>query len=105
MGLPLECWSSEQIWRTPVVSANFLLQMEAGKHTTACCLFFPEGGSLFPHPVNFLSQVPGKALLRFPFLVAIILKPGSIGSSPTLTRKGRATSIHLLCLRCPVGEL
>ena len=40
------------------VSANFLLQIVAGKLTAACCLFFSEGGVLFPHPADFLSQAP-----------------------------------------------
>ena len=65
MALSLELCYSEQNWRSPVVSVKFLLQIEAGKHTAACCLLFPEGGSLFSHPANFLSQAPGKALLEF----------------------------------------
>ena len=40
-------------WRYPVATATFWLQIEAGKDTAACCLFFPEGGSHFPHPANF----------------------------------------------------
>ena len=58
MAQPQELRSPEHNWRSPVESANLLLQTEAGKHTVAYCLFFPEGGSLFPHPANFLSQAP-----------------------------------------------
>ena len=105
MGLPLERLSSEQNWRSPVVSVNLFLQIEAGKLFAACCLFFPEGGLLFPHPANFLSQAPGKALHRVPFLRAVIPEPGVIGSSPTLKRKGTATSTHPLRPFCSVGEV
>ena len=104
MAQPLELWSSEQSWRS-VESVNLLLQTEAGRHTVACCLFFPEGGSLFLHPANFLSQPPGKALLRVPFLRALIPEPELLGSSPTLRRKGTATSTHILRPLCSVGEL
>ena len=63
MALSLEMWGAEQSWRSPGVSATLWLQREAGKHSTACCLFVPEGGSHFSHLVNFLSQPLGKALL------------------------------------------
>ena len=105
MALSLELRSSEQIWRSPVVSANLLLQMEAGKHTAACCLFFPEGDSLFLHRVNFLSQALGKVLLRVPFLRALIPEPGLLGSSSSLQRKDAATCTHPLHLFCFVGEV
>ena len=62
MALSLEIWGTEQSRRSPVVSAAFWLQIEAGKHTTACCLFFPEGASHFP-PANFLSQDPREVFL------------------------------------------
>ena len=68
MGLRVEHRPSEQNWKSPVLSVNLFLQIQADKHTAGCCLFFPEGGSLFPHPANFLYQAPGKALLRVPFL-------------------------------------
>ena len=59
------------------------------------CLLFPEGGSLSPHPVNSLSQPPGKAFLGGHFSGAVSPEAGAIGSSPRLTGKGRATSTHL----------
>ena len=104
MALSLELQSYEHSWKAPVLSVTLLSQIEAGKHTTACCLFFPEGGSLFPHLANFLSQAPGKALLRVPFLWALIPEPGVIGSSPTFKRKGTGTCTHLLHPLCFVGE-
>ena len=89
-------WKGASSWWLPVASANFLLQIEARKYTTACCLFIPEGGSLSQHPVNFLSQAPWKALLRVPFLRAVIPEPELLGSSSGLKRKGTATSTHPL---------
>ena len=58
MTFSLEICVAEQSWRSPVVSATFFLQIEAGKHTAACCLFFLEGGSHFRHLENFLSEDP-----------------------------------------------
>ena len=87
MALSLEIRATEQSWRSPVVSATFWLQREAGKHTAICCLFVPEGGSLFQHPVNSLSQAPRKVLLRVSFLREVNPEPGPLGSSSSLRRK------------------
>ena len=84
---------------------KFLLQIEAGKHTTACCLFVPEGGSLVLNLPNFLSQDPGKVLLTVPFLRAVIPEPGLLGSSSSLKRKGTATCTHSLRPFCSIGEV
>ena len=74
-----------------------MFQIEAGKHTAACCLYFPDGGSLFLHPVNFLSQAPGKALLRVPFLRAVIPEPGLLGSISSSKRKVQQCA-HIPCV-------
>ena len=105
MALSLEMWGAEQSCMSPVVSANFWLPRDAEKYTAACCLFFPEGGLLFPHPANFLSQAPGKVLLRVSFLRAVILQLGIIGSITTLKRKGPATCTHPLRPFCSVGQV
>ena len=83
-------------WRSPVVSGNFWLQIEAGKQTKAGYLFIPARGSLFPHPANFLSQVPGKVLIRVSFLRAVFPEPRILGSSSHLKRKHTTTCTHPL---------
>ena len=74
-------------------------QIEACKHTPGGCLFFPEEVFLSPHAANSLSQPP------IPFLEAVIPELGAVGSSPTLTGKGKDSSIHLLYPLCSGGEL
>ena len=64
-------WKSYSSWRSPIGSATFLLQVEAGKHTTTCYLFVPEGGLLFPHPRISCARLLEKrfwVLLSFLFL-------------------------------------
>ena len=80
-------------------------QIEACKHTPGGCLFFPEEVFLSPHAANSLSQPPRIALLAIPFLEAVIPELGAVGSSPTLTGKGKDSSIHLLYPLCSGGEL
>ena len=67
-------------------------QIQACKHTLGGCLFFPEGRSLSPHPVNSASQPAGKALLGGHFSGTIF--PGARGhrEGPMLAVKGRVTS-------------
>ena len=89
----------------PLYKGTRSFQIEACKRMPGGCLFFPEGGALSPHAANSLSQPPGQALLGVPFLGAVIPELGAIGTSPTFTGKGRATSTHLFCPLCSVGEL
>ena len=56
-----------------------------------------EGGSLSQHHANFLSQAPGKVLLRVPFLRAVIPEPGLL-RSVSRTKVKVQLRAHILCL-------
>ena len=110
MALSLEFCCSEQTWRSPAVLMNFVLQIEASKHTVACCLSFPVGGSLYPHPANFLSQAPGKVLLRVHLFRAVIPESGLLEYPVYLQylqsqKESTAMCTHPLHPFCSVGEV
>ena len=59
-----EIWGAEQSRRSPVGSATFSRPIVTGKHTAACCQFFPEGRSRFPHSVNSCPRFLEKCFLE-----------------------------------------